>query len=87
MKLRFLGQTYSLSSQQIPTVASDEKACFRGQQYNLRVPVANSASVESPFQLSQLTAVIYKYRGVNYIVEHRHFDRQPHKIEQTQIFK
>ena len=76
MKLRFLGQTYSLSSQPMPTVASKNKACFRGQQYNLRIPVTNPASIQSP---SQLSAVIYKYRGVSYIVERHDFDRQLNK--------
>ena len=78
MKLRFLGQTYSLFSQQMPAIASGEKACFRGQEYNLRLPVTNSASIESP---SQISAVIYKYRGVSYIVERHYFDRQPNKSE------
>lgn len=74
MKLRFLGQTYSLSSQQMPTVASENQACFRGQRYSLRIPVANPASIELP---SQVSAVIHKYRGVSYVVERGYFDRQP----------
>ena len=78
MKLHFLGQTYSLPQQQMPTIPSDNTACFRGQQYNLRVPVANSNSSASK---SQMSAVVHKYRGVSYIIERHYFSEQPNKPE------
>ena len=78
MKLRFLGQTYSLSQQQMPTIPSGNKACFRGQQYNLRLPVATPVPVVSP---SQVSAVIHKYRGVSYIVERHRFYQKPNQPE------
>ena len=56
MKLRFLGQTYSTSSNQIQTEVSQETACFRGQTYNLRRPVKTFKS-----ELG-----VRKYRGVVY---------------------
>ena len=39
-KLRYRGQTYFLSHQQIPTIASGNTACYRGHKYDLHVPVA-----------------------------------------------
>ena len=56
MKLRFLGQTYSTSNNQIKTETSQETACFRGQSYNLHRPVKTFKS-----ELG-----IRKYRGVSY---------------------
>ena len=79
MKLRFLGQTYFFSPRQIPTVASSEKACFRGQQYNRRLPVVNINT--KPVESAQVSAIVYKYRGVSYIVERHRVDRQPNKPE------
>ena len=76
MKLRFLGQTYSQSRQQIPTIASENTACYRRQQYNLRVPVTISQSRSRPTQMS---AVVYKYRGVSYVVERHQFPTKPNK--------
>ena len=67
MELRFLGETYFKSQQHILTIASKVKARYRRREYNLRVPVAFEA-VRSPD--SQLSAFIYKYRGVSYIKEH-----------------
>ena len=76
MKLRFLGQIYSQFQQQIPTIASENTACYRGQQYNLSVPVAISPS-RSPECLT--SAVIHKYRGVSYVVEHHQFPTEQNK--------
>lgn len=78
MKLRFLGQTYSLSQQQMPTISCDRQACFRGRQYNLRVPVAN---INSSVSQSQLSAVVHKYRGVSYVVERHFLDDKPNKSQ------
>ena len=78
MKLRFLGQTY-FPSRQIPTVASGDKACYRGQQYNRRLPVVNINT--QPVESAQVSAIVYKYRGVSYIVERHRVDRQPNKPE------
>lgn len=76
MKLRFLGQTYFQFRQQMTTIVSEKTACYRGQQYNLRVPVAISQSRSRPTQMS---AVIYKYRGVSYVVERHQFPTKPNK--------
>ena len=59
MQLRFLGQTYSANSQEVTTVATQQTACFKGQKYQLRVPVQTVQS--QPPQLK-------KYRGVTYAV-------------------
>ena len=56
MKLRFLGQTYSTSHQQIETTASEHTAQFLGQSYIPHRPV-------QPFK-SQLG--FRKYRGIAY---------------------
>ncbi len=56
MKLRFLGQTYSASDNQIETVASEHTARFLGQSYLTHRPV-------QPFN-SKLG--LRKYRGIAY---------------------
>ena len=70
MKLRFLGKLYSQFQQQVPTISSKNTACYRGHKYDLRVPVA----IDQPQTPdSQMSAIIYKYRGVSYVVEHHRF--------------
>ena len=69
MELRFLGQAYSKLHQDISTITLKKTACFRGRKYDLRVPVITD-HCQTPE--SQMSAVIYKYRGVSYVVEH-HF--------------
>ena len=56
MKLRFLGQAYSTSNNQVETIPSDHTARFLGQHYNLRRPVKTFKS-----QLG-----VRKYRGIAY---------------------
>ena len=56
MKLRFLGQAYSTSHNQVKTVASEQTACFLGQSYIPHRPV-------QPFN-SKLG--FRKYRGIAY---------------------
>ncbi|ELS04886.1 hypothetical protein Xen7305DRAFT_00046220 [Xenococcus sp. PCC 7305] len=56
MKLRFLGQAYSASDNQVETVATTHTAHFLGQIYTPRRPV-------QPFQ-SKLG--LRKYRGISY---------------------
>ena len=56
MKLRFLGQAYTANNDLVPTIAIPYIACFRGQTYKLRRPVAQYKS-----QLG-----VRKYRGVAY---------------------
>ena len=63
MELHFLGRTYTASTNQITTVPSVYTACFRGQHYNLRVPVASSNARLDNFLFA---ASIRKYRGVAY---------------------
>ena len=59
MKLRFLGQAYSTSNNQVETIPSDYTACFLGQRYTLRRPIQTFKS-----QLG-----IRKYRGIVYGVK------------------
>ena len=56
MKLRFLGQPYSTSNNQIETIPSKHTARFLGRTYTPRCPVQ---TVNSP-------SGIKKYRGVAY---------------------
>lgn len=63
MELRFLGQTYTTTNNRVATVATEQTASFKGQKYQVRVPV-------QPIK-SQLTTAEMKYRGVAYIVEPR----------------
>lgn len=66
MKLQFLGQTYAQSQPNILTIASDNTACYRGRKYDLRKSVTAGRSPT----LSRMSAAIYKYRGVSYVIEH-----------------
>ena len=61
MKLHFGGQTYSRISRQIPTIASENAVCYRGQQYNLHMPVV---ICQSRLSESLISVAVYKYRGV-----------------------
>ena len=72
--VRFLGQTCSQSYQQIATIASKNIVCYRyrGQAYSRCVPVAAFRQSRSPESL--ISVVVYKYRGVSYVVEHHQFD-------------
>jgi len=56
MQLRFLGQAYSSSNNQVKTTASEHTARFLGQSYTTRRPVK---TVNSQLGLR-------KYRGVAY---------------------
>ena len=56
MQLRFLGQAYSSSNNQVETTASEHTAHFLGQSYTPRRPVK---TVNSQLGLR-------KYRGVAY---------------------
>ncbi len=56
MKLRFLGQAYSTSNNQIETLASEQTARFRGHSYIPHRPV-------QPFN-SKIG--FRKYRGIGY---------------------
>ena len=56
MQLRFLGQAYSTSDNQVETVATEHTARFRGHSYTPRRPVKTS----NP-QLG-----LRKYRGIPY---------------------
>ena len=76
MKLRFLGQAYFQFRQQIPSIASKNIVCYRGHKYNLRVPMAISPP---PSPRSQMSAVVYKYRGISYVVERYKFPSSPNK--------
>ena len=61
MELRFLGQTYTTANNRVPTVASQQTASFKGQKYQVRVPLQTAKSL--------LNTEIRKYRGVTYTVE------------------
>jgi hypothetical protein len=73
MKLRFLGQTCS-QFYQYSTVVSENIACYRyrGQTYSRCVPEAAYRQSRSPESL--ISVVVYKYRGVSYVVERHQFD-------------
>ena len=61
-ELRYRGQPYSQSHQQISTIASGYTACYRGQSYNTRLQVAcQSRSLEA-----SNSAVFLTYRGVSF---------------------
>lgn len=60
MELRFLGQTYTTASKRVPTVATQQIASFKGQKYQVRVPIQTAKS--------QLNTEARKYRGVTYTV-------------------
>ena len=59
MELRFMGQTYSANNNKVTTVATQQTASFKGQKYQVRIPVQTFKS--QPQQLR-------KYRGVTYAV-------------------
>ena len=65
MQLRFMGQTYTANSTEVATVASEQTATFKGQKYQIRVPV--------PTAKSQLNTQVRKYRGVTYTVEPQNY--------------
>ena len=67
MKLQFLGRTYTSRQVHLETIPSDLTACYRGQSYNLRIPVTKD---EAQSQISSFASV-RKYRGVSYIVEQK----------------
>ena len=56
MKLRFLGQAYSTSNNQIETIPSEHTARFLGQSYTPRRPI----------QTVNSRSEVKKYRGVAY---------------------
>ena len=66
MKLQFKGQTYLATNSQVATVDTEYTARYRGQEYQIRVPV-----MPENVERCQLSASIRKYRGVNYIVERK----------------
>ena len=71
MKLQFKGQTYFKANTQVQTVSTDRTACFRGQKYQIRVPVLPNNPE------CQLSASIRKYRGISYIVGRRELPDLP----------
>ena len=64
MKLRFLGQTYSASQSRKLTTFSGYRACYRGQRYNISLPILKT---QPNAEKSQPRLTIKKYRGVSYI--------------------
>ena len=68
MKLQFKGQTYLAADTKVETVSTEYTACFRGQKYQIRVPVMLHDSNKC-----QLSASIRKYRGISYIAGRRAF--------------
>ena len=56
MELRFLGQTYPATNNQVPTIATEKIVRFRGQSYRVRRTV----------QTFQPQLGLRKYRGVSY---------------------
>lgn len=58
MELRFMGQVYYTSNNRVQTVAGKQTANFKGQKYQVRVPVQTVKSGDR--------ASLKKYRGVAY---------------------
>ena len=77
MELRYRGQTYPQSPQQISTIPSKNKGCYRGQQYNPPEPVTNCQS-RSP--LSLISPVVRKYCGVSYVKERYQLPKQSNLV-------
>ena len=61
MELRFMGQAYTTANRRVATVATEQTASFKGQKYQIRVPVQSIKS--------QPNREARKYRGVTYTVE------------------
>ena len=61
MELRSMGQTYTTANNRVETVATKQTASFKGQKYQVRVPVQTAKF--------QLNSEVRKYRGVTYTVE------------------
>ena len=57
MELRFMGQTYTTASNTVATTSSKQTATFKGQKYQVRVPVQT---------VSVGNTGLKKYRGVAY---------------------
>ena len=74
MKLQFKGQTYFTANSQVKTVSTENTACFRGQKYQIRIPVTSPQNCYE----HQLSASVRKYRGVSYIVA-RQFPHRPER--------
>ena len=73
--MKYRGQDYSQSQQQVPTIPSKEVLCYRGRKYYPREPVAINQPQTSD---SQISAIILKYRRVFHVKEH-HFPSKPQK--------
>ncbi|MGD1920393.1 MAG: DUF4278 domain-containing protein [Pleurocapsa sp.] len=65
MELRFMGQTYAASNIKSETVPSNLIAQFKGQSYNVPIPIRTIKP--------QLREGIRKYRGVTYTIEPRNY--------------
>ena len=61
MQLRFMGQTYTTANNKVETVATQQTASFKGQKYQVRIPVQAAKS--------QLNTEERKYRGITYTVK------------------
>ena len=72
MQLRFMGQTYSASNAKVATVASEQTASFKGQKYQIRVPLQTAKS--------RLNTEKRKYRGVTYTVKSQGYSTKADKL-------
>ena len=59
MQLRFRGQTYTTDNNLVQTRATEQTATFKGQKYQVRVPVSATSGSNTE---------VRKYRGVTYTV-------------------
>ena len=73
MELRFMGQTYTTANSRVPTVATQQTASFKGQKYQIRVPVQTIKS--------QLNTESRKYRGVTYTVKPQKYSLGSNKLK------
>lgn len=73
MQLRFMGQTYTTANNRVQTIATQQTATFKGQKYQLRVPVSAIKS--------QLNPQVRKYRGVTYTIEPAKYARGGNELK------
>lgn len=73
MKLRFMGQVYSASNTKVLTVATEQTASFKGQKYQIRVPVQ---TVEPKSHTE-----VRKYRGVTYTVKPKAYSLGANRVK------
>lgn len=73
--MKYRGQDYSQSQQQVPTIPSKEVLCYRGCKYYPREYVA----IKQLQILNSQRRNLYTFRGVTYTKAHHQFPTKPKK--------